>query len=269
MRLAFWLRGLPPALLALGAFAAGPASANDREPGSSAFSIPQQEQLVYRAEWRLMHAGNVRLNWEGGSGDTGWRAHLKLESAGLVSRLYRVDNYYWAEFDRSLCALQSVLKASEGRKRRETLVTYDIHNKKASYLERDLLRNAVISAHEIDIPGCVHDVIAGLYRLRSMQLEPGQDAQLPISDGKKSVLARVQAQERETIQVGQTKYSTVRYEAFLFNNVLYRRRGRLFVWLTDDARRLPVQIRIRLPFYIGTVTLALVPEKSILLEDRS
>jgi hypothetical protein len=39
--------------------------------------------------------------------------------------------------------------------------------------------------------------------------------------------------------------------------VLYRRRGRLFIWLTDDDRKLPVQVKVRLPFYIGTVTLQL------------
>jgi hypothetical protein len=53
------------------------------------------------------------------------------------------------------------------------------------------------------------------------------------------------------------QFDTIKYEAFLFNGQLYRRKGRLFVWLTDDDRRLPVQVRVQLPFYIGTVTLQL------------
>jgi hypothetical protein len=71
------------------------------------------------------------------------------------------------------------------------------------------------------------------------------------------VMARVEAQEREVVKTDAGTFKTVRYEAFLFDNVLYRRQGRLFVWLTDDAQKLPVQVRIRLPFYIGTVTLLL------------
>ena len=70
-------------------------------------------------------------------------------------------------------------------------------------------------------------------------------------------MARIEAQERETVKTGSGTYKTIRYEAFLFNNVLFRRSGRLFAWLTDDDRRLPVQIRIRMPFYVGTVTLQL------------
>ena len=35
----------------------------------------------------------------------------------------------------------------------------------------------------------------------------------------------------------------------------------MFVWLSDDSRRLPVQIRIRQPLYIGTITLQLNKEE--------
>ncbi len=275
MRLAARVLWLAPCLCAAAAIdaralgqqpesaATAPAAPTLRQADASiaAFALPAREELTYRAEWRLTHAGNVRLIWESGAENGGWRTTLKLQSAGLVSRLYRVNNEYTSALDDSLCASHSMLKAHEGRKRRETLVTFDAQRKKASYLERDLVKNAVVAEQEIDIPGCVHDVIGGLYKLRTMHLEPGQSVQLPISDGKKSVLARVEAQERQRITVRGVSYDTIRYEAFLFNNVLYRRRGRLFLWLTDDARRLPVQIRLRFPFYIGTVTLELQPEK--------
>ncbi len=40
--------------------------------------------------------------------------------------------------------------------------------------------------------------------------------------------------------------------------MLYRRPAHLNVWLTDDARKLPVQIRVRMPITVGTITLQLV-----------
>ena len=39
--------------------------------------------------------------------------------------------------------------------------------------------------------------------------------------------------------------------------MLYRRFGHLYIWVTDDARKLPVEIRVRLQFAIGTITLQL------------
>jgi hypothetical protein len=129
-------------------------------------------------------------------------------------------------------------------------------------VERDLVKEGIISTKQIDVPPCVHDELAALARLRTLRLEPGDSVTLPISNGKKSVVARVEAQQRQRIKTPSGTHNTIRHEAFLFNDVLYRRSGRLFVWLTDDERRLPVQIRVQLGFYIGTVTLQLEKEET-------
>jgi hypothetical protein len=234
--------------LALAALAMTASIASPQAPQPS-------ETLSFRVEWRLIHAGDARLVW-GPSSSGGFAAHLHLESAGLVSKLYRVDNSYASELSRDLCVASSKLETREGSRRRETNVTFDAARRKASLVDRDLVSGVTVS-REIDIQSCEHDVVGALYRLRAMRLEPGHTIELPISDGKKAVMVKVEAQERETIKTDFGAYKTIRYEAFLFNNVLYRRRGRLLLWLTDDARRLPVQVRVRLPFYIGTVTLQL------------
>jgi hypothetical protein len=90
-----------------------------------------------------------------------------------------------------------------------------------------------------------------------LRLEPGQSAQIPVSDGKKSVSARVEAQEREQIKTKVGTFNTVRYEAFVFNGVLFARKAQLQMWLSDDARSLPVQIRARMSFPVGSITFTL------------
>ena len=82
-----------------------------------------------------------------------------------------------------------------------------------------------------------------------------------MSDGRKSVTVQIQTQEKETIRTPAGVFTTVRHEAMLFNGVLFRRKARLFIWLTDDVRRLPVQIRVQMPFYLGSVTLQLEREE--------
>jgi hypothetical protein len=218
-------------------------------------SRPADEAFQYKAEWRLVRAGTVNLDWK--SAGDGYQARLQLRSAGLVSMLYKVDNLYQAEMSAGLCATDSVLTANEGSRSRETKVTFDAERGKARSLERDLRKNVTIATREIEIPPCVSDVIGGLYRLRRMNLPVGKSAEIPISDGKKSVVARIEAQQQESVDTPAGKFKTIRYEAFLFNNVLYRRSGRMFIWLTDDERKVPVQIRFRLSFPVGTVTLQL------------
>jgi hypothetical protein len=172
-----------------------------------------------------------------------------------------VNNDYVSNLESDLCSSGSFLKAEEGSRHKETSVTFNREARKAEYLEKDLDKKTVVSAHEIDIPPCVHDVLGGLYSLRTLNLQPGQTTQVAVSDGKKSVMARVEAQQREDIKTPAGAFKTIRYEAFLFNDVLYRRYGHLHIWLTDDARKLPVQIRVRLQFTIGTITLQLEKEE--------
>lgn len=230
---------------------------------ASTAAFPAPEKLHYGIEWRLIDAGNATLTLAADTSDEHkrWHSTLKVESTGLVSKLYKVHDTYTSDSEDQFCATSSLLDAAEGHRHRETKVTFDRATNKAAYLERDLIKNSIVKQDEIDIPPCVHDVIGGLYHLRTMHLETGQSARIPISDGKKSVSARIEAQERESVKTKSGVYKTVRYEAFLFDGVLYKRRARLFVWLTDDARRLPVQIRVRLQFTVGTITLQLEKEE--------
>jgi len=225
--------------------------------------LPAHETLQYTVEWRLVTAGKARLVWSATPhhSNPGWQANLHLESTGLVSKLFKVNNDYVSNMESDLCSSGSYLKAMEGSRRKETRVTFRRDGHKAEYLERDLDKNTVLTTHEIDIPECVHDALGGLYSLRTLNLQPGQKTQVAVSDGKKSVMALVEAQQREEVKTPAGTFKTIRYEAFLFNDVLYRRYGHLYIWLTDDGRKLPVQIRVRLQFTIGTITLQLEKEE--------
>ena len=221
-------------------------------------SLPARETLYYTVEWRLITAGKAKLEWTAEQRPrTGAQVNLRLESVGLVSKFFKVEDDYSANLNSALCGQSLQMTTLEGSRQRETKVTFDSASRKASYLERDRAKNAVIAAHEIDIPPCVHDVIGGLYFLRTLNLEPGQSTEVPVSDGKKSVMAKVEAQQREDVKTSEGTFKTIRYEIYLFNDVLYRRSAHLYVWLTDDRRKLPVRVQVRMQFAIGTITLPL------------
>lgn len=221
-------------------------------------NIHEKWTLQYGIEWRLVRAGTAKLTWS--PQPQGFQADLHLESAGLVSKLYRVNDDYQASMNQQLCASNTLINAEEGKRRRETKITYGAA--KATYIERDLLKNSVVLTKETPIPGCVHEYFGALNRMRTMRLEPGQSGQVAMSDGKRSANVRVEAQEREDVKTPVGTFKTVRYEVNLFNDVLISRKARFFIWLTDDSRHLPVQLRVRLQFLIGTITLQLEKEGS-------
>lgn len=229
------------ALLSLPAFAQTAA-----QPGAA------HEKFDYSIEWRLVTAGKAHLEWNGTAADAG-EVRLHIESSGLVSRLYLVKDDYSALVSPGFCATSSLTEAREGSRHKETRVTYDALAHKATFLEKDLNKNTT-ATQEVTIPACVHDLIGGLVALRSLKLEPGKSVQLPVSDGKKFVMAKVEALRRENLKSNLGPVNAVLYEIFLFDNVLFRRSGHLYVWITDDERRLPIQVQVRLQFTIGTIT---------------
>jgi len=214
------------------------------------------ETFEYRVDWRFWHAGDIELHY--GKGE----ASAILKTRGFVDALYHVDNRYRVQFGEGWCARSARFDVREGAKRREIRIDYQKPPGRVRYVERDLVRNRIVLRKSLPAPPCVHDELTALNRFRKMRLEPGREAWLAVSNGKKSVRVRVQALDRDEVQTPAGTFAAIRYEAFLFNNVLYRRRGRLLFWLTDDDRRLPVQFQVRLRFYYGTITLCLVRYES-------
>lgn len=220
--------------------------------------------LTFNVEWKLVNAGTLKLKWQPkpgapyGAGET----QLLMESQGLVSRLYYLKDDYRSQHEDVFCTTSTSLDAREGKRHREVLATFDRANRKATYLERDLIKDQIIKEAETDTAHCAMDILGGMMRLRSTELRPGQSLELPMSDGKKSAMVRVEAQEKETVKTRLGTFNTVRYEIFVLNGVLYGRKGRVHIWLTDDARRLPVQVSARFSLLIGTITAQLIKEET-------
>jgi hypothetical protein len=222
------------------------------EKAAAPAPAPGTETLRYRIEWRLIPAGTAKLDFSRHA--DGVESKLQILSTGLVSAFFRVDDRYTSKLDSELCAVSSYLISEEGSRKRETKVAYDRDAHMAHYKERDLVKDSVVLDKETETPPCVLDIIGGLYRLRQIEIPVGKSAEAAISDGKKSVMARIDSQIKESVKTPAGTFSTVRYEVFVFNDVLFKRSGRLLVWFTDDEKRIPVQVQVRLQFHIGTLT---------------
>jgi hypothetical protein len=227
------------------------AAAHQTSPPST---LPK-EKLTYAVEWRLIRAGTVVVE------RSPHQASMHLESAGIVSTLFRIQDVYTVNYEDSVCATSSVMESMERERHHETRVTYDRARNHASFIERDLNNNTIVKQTGTDIPNCVADVLGAFTKIRAMNVGVGQSAQVPVSDGKKAAQVKVTGMEHEIVKTPAGTFQTIRYSADLMNGVVYPRKGEVFVWLSDDAERLPVQIRIRTSWPISTVTLDLEKEE--------
>jgi hypothetical protein len=249
---------LVSALVLTGALLTNSAPA-EQSPRNIDFPCP--ERLTYRIEWRLVTAGSAVVEERRGAG-AGWELNLSLQSAGLVSRLYRVLDTYKATTGEKFCGSSAVLDAQEGKKHTLTHLNFNNERKRVEYTERNLLKNTMTNK-ELDVPACTREILGALAAMRLSPPDLGKPISLPVTDGKKLAFVRIEAQAKEALDIEGKKYATTRYEVFLFDNVLYKRKGRLFLWATDDPNHLPVQLQVHLGFPIGNITIQLQKEEKL------
>jgi Protein of unknown function (DUF3108) len=218
-------------------------------------NFPCPEKLSFRVEWHGITAGTATVSLVRPRAD-GWQTTMDLESAGMVSRLYHVLDKYKVEMNGKFCGVSTELNSEEGKHRKYEKISFDPGQKKVFYYEHDFVKNQE-SRKEIESNVCTYEITGALLTLRNINLLPGKAITLPMTDGKKFANVHIEAQARENMTYAGKSYPTIRYEAFVFDNVLYKRKGRLQIWVTDDAARLPVAMRMQMGFPVGSINVAL------------
>ncbi|MEW6732122.1 MAG: DUF3108 domain-containing protein [Acidobacteriota bacterium] len=194
-----------------------------------------------------------------------WKFVIDINSKGILTSLFRikVNDEYTSYVDKSdFGVIKTIKKIEEGKRRRENIADFDRQQRKVKWIDTDL--NSPMKAtqtKEKDTFNWVTDIVSGWYVLRAQQLTVGKSLVLPISDNGETYEISVDVLEKEQFESELGKFSTLKVEMKIFGGKIIKRKGRLFVWVTDDQRHLPVRAQIKSNF--GTVTGTLIEMKSV------
>jgi hypothetical protein len=222
------------------------------QPPAANHHFTEGFNFVYGAEWRMWKAGSATLKLESVGRDK--RVVATADASGFVALLFRVHDRFESHFDPHSFCSQSVNKHSEeGLRKRETQIRFDYSRRKSVLDEANLKTNEKKHAEQ-DIPGCVTDLLSGIYYLGSLPLQPANTYVFPVNDGGQTVTVRATVEGREQIKTDAGTFSTVRVHPQADSGVL-KDRGDFWLWYTDDTQKIPVQMRAR--SFWGTITLRL------------
>ncbi len=222
------------------------------EPLRPGFELPNGQTLHYQADWRFWTAGVASFKVE----RAGSQEHIigTADSTGVVAMLFRVQDRFDSYFDaKSLCSSKVIKHTEEGSHRRDTVITYDYKRGKAVLEEHNLKTNEQ-KRTENDIPGCVTDVVSGMLYVGSLPLQQGASYSFPLNDGGKTVTVQAHVEGKEQVKTPAGTFNTIRVGPEGDYGVL-KNRGRVWIWYTDDAQHIPVQMRAKL--FWGTLTVYL------------
>ena len=96
--------------------------------------------------------------------------------------------------------------------------------------------------YPVKIPANVFDVLSAFYYIRTQPLEVGKSLLLNSHSQKKVYNLKVKVHRREILKVGAGTFHTIVVEPLLKGEGVFKQKGRLLIWLTDDALKIPVQM---------------------------
>ncbi|WP_114211126.1 DUF3108 domain-containing protein [Acidisarcina polymorpha] len=221
-------------------------------PPLSSYSFPARETLNYTVDWRVFPAGTASIHLEQ-QGST-MRITGSGETIQSLNLLFRVSDKYQSTFDlKTGCSYGFSKQIIEGRRQVNTDLKFDYGQHKSTQTEKNLVSG--ISKHEeAAIPGCVTDLLSAIFYAASQPIQMGQSFQMPLADALHTLSVAIKPLSHEEVKTPSGTYQTIRVQPVATSGVV-KNKGEIWIWYTDDARHIPVQMRARL--FWGTLTMRL------------
>jgi hypothetical protein len=175
-----------------------------------------------------------------------WRGEFQAVSSDLLSKFFLVRDWIatWME-PGSLRSLRFEKHTVEGKRVRDETITFDWE---AGVARGE--RNGSPFEVPISRDQPAFDTLSTIFYVRTLPLNAGAPPQeIRIVNRKGVADLRVHVRGRETIKVPAGTFQTIRVEPAAVDpdsEGLIGKGKNLILWLTDDSRRMPVQLRSKL-----------------------
>jgi len=164
---------------------------------------------------------------------------LSGRSSGLVEQFFRVNDTVTSVFDPLVMqSLSYKLNENYGKKKRRREMTFDhARNRVVSRLNDD-------APETFDIPEQALDALSSLYYLRTKEdFTIGKSIVIEVHDSGKNWSVEVQTLGREKVKTRAGEFATIKVRTYPRHEGVFMNKGVVFIWLTDDSRKIPVLMK--------------------------
>ena len=219
-----------------------------------AFALDIPEKLVYDLTWTGIKAGTATQEIIDEKDSI--RVVSTARSADWISVFFPVE-------DRVESVLTKVapphlglpksyrMKTREGKRLKDKELIFDHAKKKAVYIDH---RGGV--KVEVAINENTYDPYSSFYFVRTLNLEVGKSVYVSVLDNNELWNVEVQVLKKEKMKTILGEVNTILIKPLIKSEGIFERKGEIFIWLTDDARRIPVKMKTKVA--IGSITGTLV-----------
>jgi hypothetical protein len=214
----------------------------DPVPAPSALlPFHEGEELTFEVQWLGMPVGMATLRVETprhvyGNDIVPLISHVR--TSPFFSTFYKVDDRAESHFDvRQRVSRFYRMQQHEGRYRHQREIVFEQEQQRVAY------RKNHQPPQTFPTMATAQDPLSSLYVLRTLPLGVGTSISLPIFERGKTWVTEIRVLKRERLKLPWGTSDTLKLQPMLHTAGVLKRDGELFIWLTDDARRIPVQMQ--------------------------
>jgi Protein of unknown function (DUF3108) len=174
---------------------------------------------------------------------------IEAFSKGLLRKLFGINFRQHIESTvepNSFTVLQTTKLDEQGKRKRTSEAVFDRDAGRVIWTERDPTDpNREPRVVTSETKGAVQDIASVFYYLRTQPLELGNSFEVQVSDSGRVFSVAVVVSEKKKMKTVLGRVQTLKVEADVFGEGrLIRGKGKLAIWFTADARRVPVRAKI-------------------------
>ncbi len=215
------------------------------------------ETLEFDVRYGFIVAGKAVLsipNYEYYKGRKSFYVESRVNSLPFFSTFYKVEDLYISVIDaEGIFPWRFEQHIREGRYKRDFEAEFDHYRGIAKTTEGE---------HPIE--AYVHDIISAFYYTRTLDfsnMKPGQRISLKNFYKDTTYVLEVKYKGKQQVEVKAGKFNCIIVEPIIQEGGLFKSEGTLYIWLTDDKRKIPVMVKSKI--LIGSITAELTKYSGI------
>ena len=207
------------------------------------------ESLRFSVQYGVIHAGSAYLevpevkDW---NGRQVYDLVARAESNSFFSHIYKVRNRIESFWDKEgLFSWRYAENRREGHFKAQSEILFDYGLHEAHYSD----------GRSFPVPQQVQDALSSFYYTRFQALPIGGSIVFEYHASRKSQPLEVRVLGRERVKVPAGTFDCIVIEPVLKAGGIFKNKGRLVIWMTDDQRRIPVLMKSKV--LIGSISVVL------------
>ena len=175
----------------------------------------------------------------------------EVASKGFFARLFNLKFREHVESTvepLSFTVQRTTILDEQGKRVRTTESTFDRSAGKMTWTSRDPNNPSAEPRHAItDFSGQLQDVLSAIYFIRTQPLEVGKTFEIFIGDGGRVYKIPVHVIDKKRMQtiLGRTDVLRINADLFGQERLIDQEKGEFSIWITADARHIPVGGRVK------------------------